>query len=1521
MAQLSAHSEAPSKGFHHNLVSSFKTLSVSPSVRMYSVSRRWVWRIFFTLFSIALLGLISVALALRFWYVPHASEYRDKVAALISNAAGTPITIQSIAGAWEGVRPTLELKQVAVSDHANHPALKLDRIYGVLSWWSLLYGSIEFYRLEIDHPTLALRRDNAGKFYLAGIEIPQGGPNEDTELADWLLHQRSVVVNNATLSWQDAKVNGAILMLSDLGFRLENRGSQHNFGLTARPPSDLASPIVIQGGVHGRSFSQLRHWNGSVHTDINNVELKTLRHFLPIPDELRQGSGSMKLVLTADGTGHVGISADLTLKDVRAQFSPNAAELALAEVTGKVGVKDLAPGFEVTTENLAVKWADTRQPWRPGDAKIVFHPADDKQPERGEITTKQIDLTGLLVVLQSVPLPADAHAQLHQFAPAGRLQDFIVGWTRTSAGLSAYQVKGQFQDLALAPHNGTPGFSALTGGVNANQYGGGLVIDSKSVVYRAPTMFIGDLTFATLSGVARWKTTPDGIDVTIDDAGFSNSDGAMSFAGRYRSVAGTPGWADISGKLLRGDARGVWRYVPKIVPDRVREWLKMSLLAGQSESGSFKLKGNLYDFPFAGDKGGIFEVVADAHDGIVRPVPGWPPVEDITARLIFRGITMDVVGSNGRIFQSKIKRGRVQIADLAHHDPVVELDLQGDSNVQDGLRYIAESGVREFVRGATDRFSGTGGSKLDLKLSIPLARLPDTRVTGNWQFMNGHLIDKQKAIPDLSKITGTLQFSEHGIESKMLQGEVLGGPGRAIITTDKNRIITFNTKGNATAAGVFKQYNNPAIQYFSGTGDWSGVIQVHHGETNIKIGATGTLLGGPANLTVTNQKDGSLRIDGQGEATLTGMKQHFDPRAMKYVTANANWTGAVTIQNDKGQLRATANTQVLGSPAQFQITTAPDGTTTLQGGGSVATAAVEQDLKLAILKDFAKTTDWKTKIKLKDGKSEIAIDATSKLYGEPLDLSLLNRAGDDWDIRANGVATPKMLRQIWPQPWVDDLAGSTEWAGQFQVRAKKYSGQIESNLRGLTSTLPNPLAKTASESWPSRIEIQNLDAKQERWQIGLANQLNAQLLLREIDSGKRDLARAEITFGGPAPALVRDGVWLSGKIVSLDADGWRRLFKRMSGGNATSQPGAPLALGGVDLTIDNMNLFGRGFSNFQIKAEQGNGQWLIGLDGDNVRGSALWQPDSAGKITARFTQLALPAENPAAPAKPNARPEPSNVGRLPSMDIVADDFQIGKRKLGRLELVANQEGQDWHMERVRLSSPAGVFTADGVWQGWLDRPQTALNLNLRISDLGQFLGNVGYPGAVKRGSAEIAGRVSWTGDPYALNPASLSGSFTLAAKTGQFLKVEPGVAKLLGLISLQALPKRITLDFRDIFSNGFAFDDISATVRMDLGELQTDDFFMRGSSAGVIMQGTADARTETQNLNVRVIPSLAETFAVAGGIAGGPVIGIGAYILQKILQNPLDKIFAYQYTVTGKWDDPVVTKVQAPQPERKPNRR
>jgi uncharacterized protein YhdP len=132
-------------------------------------------------------------------------------------------------------------------------------------------------------------------------------------------------------------------------------------------------------------------------------------------------------------------------------------------------------------------------------------------------------------------------------------------------------------------------------------------------------------------------------------------------------------------------------------------------------------------------------------------------------------------------------------------------------------------------------------------------------------------------------------------------------------------------------------------------------------------------------------------------------------------------------------------------------------------------------------------------------------------------------------------------------------------------------------------------------------------------------------------------------------------------------------------------------------------------------------------------------------------------------------------------------------------------------------------------------------------------------------------------------------------------------------MSLQALPRRITLDFSDVFSKGFRFDRINAAARVDEGALKLREFRMRGSAADVEMTGDVDLVRETQDLRVRVLPSLGDSAALGIGIVN-PVAGVAAAIAQRILKNPLGQIFAFDYNVSGGWTDPKVDKILPPPP-------
>jgi uncharacterized protein YhdP len=143
---------------------------------------------------------------------------------------------------------------------------------------------------------------------------------------------------------------------------------------------------------------------------------------------------------------------------------------------------------------------------------------------------------------------------------------------------------------------------------------------------------------------------------------------------------------------------------------------------------------------------------------------------------------------------------------------------------------------------------------------------------------------------------------------------------------------------------------------------------------------------------------------------------------------------------------------------------------------------------------------------------------------------------------------------------------------------------------------------------------------------------------------------------------------------------------------------------------------------------------------------------------------------------------------------------------------------------------------------------------------------------------------------------------------GQFLKVEPGAAKLLGVLNLQALPRRLALDFRDVFSEGFAFDNIVGTAAIAQGVATTDNLKMTGVTASVLMNGSANIARETQDLHLVVIPEINLGTASVVAMAINPVVGVGTLLAQLFLRNPVMKSLTFEYKVSGSWSDPVVVK-------------
>jgi uncharacterized protein YhdP len=312
-----------------------------------------------------------------------------------------------------------------------------------------------------------------------------------------------------------------------------------------------------------------------------------------------------------------------------------------------------------------------------------------------------------------------------------------------------------------------------------------------------------------------------------------------------------------------------------------------------------------------------------------------------------------------------------------------------------------------------------------------------------------------------------------------------------------------------------------------------------------------------------------------------------------------------------------------------------------------------------------------------------------------------------------------------------------------------------------------------------------------------------------------------------------------------------------------------------------MDLFDKRLNAVRLKAKLFKELWQIDLESEEISGDIKWLKEGNSKITAKLSHLLMPSNKPNAALKSSGVIKQLNI-KYPELDILADNFEIGSKKFGRLILQAKEQKGNWSISELRIINADATLVASGEWNNWKVRPNTVVRFNWTTHNLGQALKRLNNPNVIKNGTAEINGQFRWPGSPHEFDLAKLNGSLKLEAHKGQVLQVEPGVGRLFSILSLQNLPRRLTLDFRDLFSKGFSFDAVNADVRIQQGIMYSDNFKMEGPTAKVEIKGEVDLDKETQHLFIKATPYMSDTLSLAA-FAGGPVLGAAAYIAQKVL--------------------------------------
>ena len=536
-----------------------------------------------------------------------------------------------------------------------------------------------------------------------------------------------------------------------------------------------------------------------------------------------------------------------------------------------------------------------------------------------------------------------------------------------------------------------------------------------------------------------------------------------------------------------------------------------------------------------------------------------------------------------------------------------------------------------------------------------------------------------------------------------------------------------------------------------------------------------------------------------------------------------------------------------------------------------------------------------------------APELVGTLFGQPArlamateDRQLVTTLTGRIDAPALGAFVPAAVRAR--------LQGATEWSARIVSGPQGTDVALATDLKGLAVTLPAPLGKAAEESRPSSLQVARLGSERELTTVALGPEVHGRLSRARPAGFAEERWSVALGFGAPlAGQPVREGVWLYGSLPALDVDAWQEVFGT-AGGEPRAAPAA-VELRGIDMKLARVRFMGRDFIDTAAQLERRAGSWSGRLQGPLVSGEVAWSPEGKGRIVAKLERLAIPDPAAAQAARAQQGLQPAD---LPDLDVTAARFDFRGRHFGRLQLKAETHGEEWRIEKLDIEAPHSAFTSTGAWRKTGAGSITTLAVKLDAKNLNGLFAVFGFGDYLRRGVGQLEGTLAWPGQPHEFAAANLSGSIKVTASRGQFAKMDPGAGKLLGLLSLQSLPRRAMLDFRDVFSEGFAFDKIEGDVRVAKGILLTEDFEIGGPAAFVSLAGEVSLPQETQSLTLRVVPEVGEGIALAATVIGTPVLGLSTLLVSKLLRNPFGKVVAYEYLVTGSWDNPVVTRLGAP---------
>ncbi|MEM7468094.1 MAG: YhdP family protein [Pseudomonadota bacterium] len=531
------------------------------------------------------------------------------------------------------------------------------------------------------------------------------------------------------------------------------------------------------------------------------------------------------------------------------------------------------------------------------------------------------------------------------------------------------------------------------------------------------------------------------------------------------------------------------------------------------------------------------------------------------------------------------------------------------------------------------------------------------------------------------------------------------------------------------------------------------------------------------------------------------------------------------------------------------------------------------------------------------------------------EIRLTGTSGPTFLLEQLAAYAPTVKKLLHPATGEARLSGQTAWKAVISLPGESSDKvkaprklTVDSSLQGLGVDLPWPLGKNAAQSLPIRISVSSPAQGTRTTNLSFGDRFEALLSdVRAKPTDRPNFQGAQFWFGSAAPAAQepKSGIDIRGTISQLDPTAWRQIARESLSSNdmAANLPTQ------IDLTVENLDAMGNAFKDVKVEGHNNDDGWLLRLESESLSGEITAPQNDKLPVKLKLSRLHLQK---VASEKSESAMDPSHV-RPFSLESLSTSY--GDIELGKVSVSVERVPGGIRVNNALAEHGHFDLRASGEWTKQGSTQQSNLDLTIGGRSLAALLGSFGYDIAnIEGGVTQLDLNANWPGSPLDFRMDLLRGHLGLSVESGRFLDIEPGGGRLFGLLSLQTLPRRLALDFNDLFAKGFAFDNIVGNFSIDEGHAYTNGLIMDGPSARIQISGRTGLSEQDYDQRVTVTPALSNSIPVASALFGPAGIGVGAviYLGQKMFKSipeQVDKILTREYSITGEWSSPVIEKI------------